>query len=247
MSHLSEEQLILFHYDETEERRSLQEHLESCPQCRAHLETLKRDLEVFSASPIPWRPEDYGHRVWLRLRPRLMEEPGTRWAWLFAPPRWLPAGVLALFLIGAFMLGRYSRPTVQAIPQQARERVLLMAVGSHLERSQMVLVELVNTEGKGSLDISTERNIARDLVQDNRLYRQTAARAGEAGVADVLDDLERVLIQIANGPSTISSSQLDALRRRIEDKGILFKIRVIGSQVEQRQKSAAQRVPGGTT
>jgi len=65
-------------------------------------------------------------------------------------------------------------------------------------------------------------------------------------MADVLDDLERVLIEIANGPSTISSARLDAIRRRIEDKGILFKIRVVGSQVEQRQKSAARRTPGGT-
>ena len=247
MNHLSEEQLILFHYDEAEERSSFEDHLAGCTQCRAQFEELERDLAVFSSSPMPERPDDYGHRVWLRLRPRLMERPGLAWSWLFAPPRWLPASVLALFIIGAFLVGRYSRPPAQAIPPQARERILLMAVGNHLERSQMVLVELENTEATGRVDIFTERNIARDLVDENRLYRETAAQEGDPGVASVLDDLERVLLEIANGPATVSNAQLDEIRHRIEAKGILFKIRVIGSQVEQRERSAARQTTGGAT
>lgn len=250
MNHLSEEQLILLHYDEAEERGLLDEHLASCPLCRSRQDDLERDLALFGSLPVPERTGDYGQRVWLRLRPRLMERPGSRWAWIFSPPRWVPAGALALLIVGAFLAGRLSRRGMQPdtpIPPQARERILLMAVGNHLERSQMVLVELVNTEGKGRVDISAEQHIARDLVSENRLYRQTAARAGEPGVADVLDDLERVLIEIANGPSTLSSGQLEEIQRRIEAKGILFKIRVIGSQVEQHEKSVARQAPGGTT
>jgi len=250
MNHLSEEQLILFHYDEAEERGGLEGHLASCSLCRSRLEDLERDLELFRSSPVPERPEDYGQRVWMRLRPRLMEPPGSAWTWLFSPPRWVPAAALALLIVGAFLAGRFvgpGNPAPAPIPPQARERILLMAVGRHLERSQMVLVELANTESKGPVDISAERNIARDLVDENRLYRQTEARAGEAGVADVLDDLERVLIEIANGPSKISSTQLDEIQRRIEAKGIIFKIRVIGSQVQAREKSVARQSSGGTT
>lgn len=251
MNHLSEEQLILFHYDEATERRALEAHLAACDLCRSRLQDLQRDLALFGAVPVPERPEDYGQRVWFRLRPRLMERPGSAWAAIFAPPRWVPAGVLALLIVGAFLAGRFwphhETPTNATISAQARDRILLVAVGNHLERSQMVLVELTNTDGKGSLDISAERNIARDLVDENRLYRQTAARAGEVGVANVLDDLERVLIEIANGPSKVSASQLDDLRRRIEAKGIIFKIRVVGSQVQAREKSVAPQPAGGTT
>jgi len=248
MTHLSEEQLILFHYDEAEERRALEEHLAACELCRSRFQDLERDLALFGAVPVPDRPEDYGQRVWLRLRPRLMEPKTFGWRNLFAPQRLALAGALASLLVVAFLAGRYStpRPTQSAaIPAQARERILLVAVGNHLERSQMVLVELANTESKGPVDISTERNIARDLVDENRLYRQTAARAGEVGVASVLDDLERVLIEIANGPAKISPAQLDAIRHRIEAKGIIFKIRVIGSQVQAREKSVAPPPPGG--
>jgi hypothetical protein len=249
MKHLSEEQLILFHYDEAEERQAIEQHLTSCDLCRSRHQDLQRDLALFGAAPIPERPEDYGQRVWFRLRPRLMERPRFDWRSLFAPHRLALAGALASLLVVAFLAGRYSKPRPTesaAIPAQARERILLVAVGNHLERSQMVLVELVNTESKGPVDISAERNIARDLVDENRLYRQTAARAGEVGVASVLDDLERVLIEIANGPSKVSAPQLDDIRRRIEAKGIIFKIRVVGSQVQAREKSVAPRPPGGT-
>ena len=62
-------------------------------------------------------------------------------------------------------------------------------------------------------------------------------------MASVLDDLERVLIEVANSPSTISSAQLEAIQHRIEAKGILFKIRVVGTQVQEREKSALASQP----
>jgi vacuolar-type H+-ATPase subunit E/Vma4 len=77
------------------------------------------------------------------------------------------------------------------------------------------------------------------LVGANRLYRQTALNAGEAGMASVLDQLERVLVEVANSPSEVSSKQLESLRKRIESQGILFKVRVVGSDVRKR----AQRPP----
>ena len=86
------------------------------------------------------------------------------------------------------------------------------------------------------------RERAEDLVAANRLYRLTAERSGEAGVASVLDELERTLIEIAHSPSKLSSPQFEDLRRRIESQGILFKVRVIDSQVRQREKQAIEDV-----
>src|SRR5579863_8470797 len=208
MTHLSEEQLVLFHYgeaDEANDRRTLEQHLASCDVCRSRYEDLDRALALFEDLPIPDRPADYGQTVWMRLRPRLTEKPGSTWAGVFSPRRWALAGALAALLVVAFLAGRYMPPhptetASQPIPPQARERILLVAVGDHLERSQMVLIELANADGKGPVDISSEQRTARDLVDSNRLYRETAARAGDVGVANVLDDLERVLIEIANSP-----------------------------------------------
>lgn len=254
MNHLSEEQLILFHYheaDEAHDRNLMEQHLSACEICRSRLADLERELALLGEAPVPARPPEYGRQVWQRLRPRLMERPESFRAGFFAPRQWVVAGALAALIAGAFLAGRFLqiRRTPQAAPisAQARERILLLAVGNHLERSQMVLVELVNADGKGPVDIGPERRTARDLVEANRLYRQTATRDGDLGMANVLDDLERVLIEVANSPSEISSAQLDSIRRRIEAKGILFKIRVVGTQVQERERSVQAAQPSGRT
>ena len=118
-----------------------------------------------------------------------------------------------------------------------RERVLLIAVGDHLERSQMVLVELAHADTSGELDISAERQLADDLVASNRLYRQTARQMGHANVAGLLDELERVLVEVARGPSTMTMQQLADIQQRIESQGILFKVKVIGSEIRQQPVS----------
>ncbi|HVX65032.1 MAG TPA: hypothetical protein VHA11_00445, partial [Bryobacteraceae bacterium] len=101
----------------------------------------------------------------------------------------------------------------------------------------MVLLELVNaTPQDGGVDISGEQKRAEDLILSNRLYRQTAARAGDPGVATVLDDLERVLIEIANSPARLSSEEFEDLRHRVEAQGLLFKVRVIDSQLQRQTR-----------
>jgi len=148
--------------------------------------------------------------------------------------------VVAAFFAGRFWPGQV-RPAPQPIAQPVRERILLVAVGDHLERSQMVLLELVNSKPDGEVDISEEQQRAQDLVAANRLYRQTAARAGEAGLASVLEELERTLIEVAHRPTLLSSAEFEELRRRIEAQGILFKIRIIDSQVRQREQTIRSR------
>ena len=101
----------------------------------------------------------------------------------------------------------------------------------------MVLAELTNApDGKGKIDISGERQQAEDLLEDNRLYRLTARNAGDTATAAVLDDLERVLMEIASSPSTVTKDQLQQFRKQIEDRGLLFKVRVVGSQTRMREE-----------
>lgn len=267
MPHATEEQLVHYRYgdvDETE-RRTIDEHLRACASCRDSLGVLEGVLAAVDAAPAPERGADYAQDVWQRLAPRLAVKPEASrvsgWSAIFRPAEWLRvrpwavAGAMAALVVAAFLLGRFwprpATPSVaqssQPAPAAVRDRVLLVAVGDHLERSQMVLVELENARGTGPIDISAERDRAEDLVAANRLYRQTAARAGEAGVANVLDELERVLVEIAHSPSEVSQAQLEELRHRIEAQGILFKVRVIDSQVKQRERTSAEKAARGET
>jgi hypothetical protein len=157
---------------------------------------------------------------------------------------------VAALVVAAFVAGRWSgAPSVAPAPESVAvvppgstgdvpaEGVLLVAMGDHLDRSQMVLVELLNAEGADAASLAAERDRAADLVAANRLIRQSAEQAGETTLAGVLDDLERVLIQIANGSEDASSDELQLLKARIESRGILFRMRVVGAEVRERERA----------
>jgi len=84
------------------------------------------------------------------------------------------------------------------------------------------------------LPLDLERERAAELVDENRLFRQSAMKTGDHAIADVLDDLERVLLAVAHGPGNLKPGELEELQKRIEEKGILFKIRVLGSNVREK-------------
>jgi hypothetical protein len=55
-----------------------------------------------------------------------------------------------------------------------------------------------------------------------------------------LDDLERVLVEVANSPSQVTPRQFGQLRQEIRDRGLVFKVRIVGSQVRQRENTPVQ-------
>jgi len=240
MNHLNEEELVLFYYGESPEAGGIEQHLDACEECRASFRALQLVLNTVDAAPVPERDALYGEAVWRRIEGKLPRRGAPRRARAFAWWVWSPA--VAALVLAAFLAGRLSHRvetvTTAAVQnaQQVRERILLVAVGDHLERSQMVLAELSNApDQKGKLDISDERQMAEDLLDDNRLYRQTARTTGDTAVASVLDDLERVLIEIAHSPSEISGDQLAELRQQIENRGLLFQVRVLGTRVRDEE------------
>ncbi len=246
MKHLNEDQLILHYYGEAPDPAAIASHLASCADCRAGFEGLRRVLAAANALQVPERSANYGSEVWQCLRPRLSER--RRWDWkpMFHVSRWAWAGFVTAMLVAAFFLGRFwprpEIPVVKLPPGQVRERILLASVADHLESSQRVLMEVVNASGNGSVDISQQQASAEELVAANRLYRQSAERAGESGMAGVLEELERILLEIAHSPSQLTSGELNEIRGRIDTQGILFKVRVIGYQARERQKAAAREL-----
>jgi hypothetical protein len=238
MKHIGEEELVLLYYGEAGAPDELLNHLGQCETCRGEYRTLQRVLNTVDSAPVPERGAEYGAAVWARIQPKVGRRRFNLRAWWV----WTPA--LAGLVMVAFLAGRLTRPAGPASASigQVRERILLVAVGDHLERSQMVLAELSNApEGQAKIDISDERQRAENLLDDNRLYRQTARTAGDAGVASVLDDLERVLLEIAHSPSEVSGDELKDLRRQIEERGLLFKVRVLGSRARGQENEPMPR------
>jgi hypothetical protein len=266
MKHPKEEELIAYHDGEPAEREAIAKHLGDCPECRAELERVDALLAAINSIPAPDPGEDYGQRVWQQISPRLPQRRSHWWDSLFsepntvqwlAPRRWVAVGAIAALVLAAFIAGRLSRPiNGTSIPvaldaNKVRERILIMAVGEHLGRSEMVLVELANTGPQNAaqkhVNISGEQRRAEDLLDENRLYRQTAVEQGDSALASVLDELERVLLDVAHSPQQVTPAQLESIRQRIEARGILFKVRVVGKELQERGESGSMPAQPGSS
>jgi hypothetical protein len=233
MKHLSEEHLILHYYGETD----ASDHLDACPACRAELARLRETLDSLNAWEVPERGAGYEALLWQRMAGEVRRSPVSRWRrpLVLAP---LAAGLVA----AAFFAGRISMnkdgPRLVATSTYSdagRQRVLRAALGEHLERSHILLVEVENAaaDQPGAIHLSQER--AQDLVAENRLYRQAAVLSGESEFDGLLDELGRVLTEIANAPSDLSSTELDQIQKRIISRGLIFKVRVVSNNLQQKE------------
>jgi hypothetical protein len=229
MNHLSPQQLTDAYYGEVDP--AMREHLQQCSQCAGDYRLLEEVLRTVRHMPVPEPEADYENQVWARLLPQLPRR--RTWPAFFLRP-WVFAPALAALLAIAFLAGMLTqeRRHPHGISAQARERVLSISLSDHLERSQMLLTELLNAP-PGSLDLADERSRARDLLEENRLLRQASARTGKTARNTTLDDLERVLLDLANSPPDLSTEDIQALRTRIQNDGLLFKVRITNAGVRR--------------
>jgi hypothetical protein len=215
--HWSEEDLVLAFYGE------LDLDLAACAQCRERFTALSSELSQIH-DPVPVRGEEFGRWTWFRLQARLPAE--------LKPARtgWRAAAVaaVALLIVGAFAAGRYGvKPEPpEGVGESGRVRAHRAALGSHFERTQLVLREIENTPAGEAGDFSGERERAESLLTANRLHRQEAESAGDPDMAALLEDVERVLLEVAHAPEMVPAEELDALRERIREQRITFRVKV---------------------
>jgi hypothetical protein len=239
MNHLSEEQIVLHYYGDAEEAADIDRHLAVCVECRAEFARVQSTLQQIEPLEVPEPIAGFEEKTWLNLRDHLPEK-GSFLRRLFGKQqKWALAGAMLMLLAGAFVAGLFWPREDQKIAQQPPaqvnpQRVILVAVGDHLERSQMLLVEIMNADAKGPINFSSEQAEARELLDSNHLYRVSSQQAGDPQVARLLDQLGRVLAEIANGPAEVSPQDLEQVRHTIQSEGLLFKVRVVGSEVNSK-------------
>jgi hypothetical protein len=242
----SDEELILHYYGESDRAGEIEDVLDRSPEVADRWRRLRQVLDTVPRDGrVPERSRDYGGALWRDLRERLETAPvptarllrfpglsGGAWRWAAA------AGVVALMGLSFWVGGLWKTGSVgAAVEDEGQPRVLLLAVSEHLDRTEMLLAELVNHD-PGDGDVRVEREWAEELTTASRFYRQAAARSGESEVAWVLSELEPILIDLSLAPEKLSSDDLAELRSRLERGDMLFKIRVVGSRLKH------ETVPG---
>jgi len=253
MQHLTEQELVLHHYHD-DESPAIGEHLASCEVCRAEYNSIRRVLALVDEMPVPERGEGYGQQVWSRLRWRLGSRNKRR--------TWVSGLAAAAVLAIAFFTGQWwqarsggqrpsavvtqtaGQPGAAALHEDTKNRILFVVVTDHLDSSERMLSQVVNSDATRGLDLTSERDRAAALVASNRIYRLTATQHGDDRLAMVLSDLEPVLLEIAHSDGKLSPAEAASLQKRIDSKGLLFKVRVISAQTSGHEVPAARK---GTT
>jgi hypothetical protein len=238
MQHLTEEQLVAHFYRDAEAPPEASAHLIECRDCGDQYEMLRRVLALVDELPVPDRGEHYGEQVWTRLRWRLGRR--TRRTWLSL------AAAAALFVI-AFIAGGYwhakhaagnaddqmarkMNVPAPAGPAQAKDHVLVFVVTDHLDNTARMLLTVANADPGKGLDLTSEQARAVELVASNRIYRQTASQRGDARIVSLLSDIEPILVELSHAGTSLNAEQLASMQKRIEEKGLLFKVRVMSAQ-----------------
>ena len=254
-THLTDDDLVLHFYGEMDDsaESEARTHLSGCAECRRSYTKLQRVLAAVDAMPAPALADGFERVVWARLESALPARRGWLGGWLndwmLGPARLVWAAAVVLLVAGAFFAGRLTNPpaggsvpTITAAGDFG-ERVLLSDIGEHLDRSQAMLIELVTSEqadGQDAVDISLERERAEELVAANRLYRQTVSATGNSSVTELLDELERLLVELAASPDRLSAEDMERVQRQVTAKDLLFKVRVVSTALRARQQQQQQ-------
>jgi hypothetical protein len=253
MPHLTDEDLVRHFYGDgrLEDEPAVEDHLRSCAECRGLWEETTRSLQAIDAAPVPEPDAGFEARIWAKVLPVLRADIGGRLAEPSSPRRvsvlgWAAAAGLAVTVTGTVLATQAWRPDATppagaaaadagTLAPSGRERVLLTALDDHFQRSEMLLVELMNAPAPEGDEFAFERETADDLVDSSRLYRFAAEQSGQVRLAQMLEDLESVLVEVASSPEQIDPSGLRFLRARIEDDDLLFKVRAVSQQINGRR------------
>ena len=237
MNHLNETELVALYYREQANMAECERHLNECAACAHEYANLRRDLDGVKPSSPPVRGEGYSEQVWQSIRSSLpvYEQAKRRWTLrqFWQPLGW--AAACALLIAVGFLAGRQwqrkqtPQVAVTAAPG-ARQRVVVVVLGDHLDRSERLLVALNHAEAHDSAARFLPDE-AEELLATNRLVRQST---GDPQVEASLDRLERLLVELANQPGGLTDKDLNRLRQEMNTEGLLFDIRVLQARVHSQ-------------
>ena len=253
MKHLTDLELVEYGYGEGDISAAI-EHFDACAECEKAYGALQLDLAEMKFAEPPERDARYGDRVWASISGRLVAYEARKRSWL-GGGLWKGlsyAAACAVLLACAFFGGRLwerretkieaGKHPAQA-PQIAHppQRVVVVVLSDHLDRSERLLVELKHVDADSTEMVSPLRDEARSLLAANKICQKNVKQEDDPALATALDHLDRLLAEMANEPTGLNSATITRLQDEMNKDGLLFKVRVLRSRIPHAQGAAADR------
>lgn len=251
------ELLPLHFYDLAEdgERHALERHLAQCGGCASAWEETRSVLgSVDARSAFPRESEvdwpRFARETARRaraaeprsIRVRAARRPALAWGSLAA----LAAAVIVIAGVRALRApgGRTGGAGPAVPPAVSRESARFLQEGlarqgaaRYLRDSRTLLVDLVHApvrcrRADGSLDVALEKERARELLRRKNLYLDALAGARDQRLADLVRQLESLLLQVSSFDDCAAARQIHDLREEIERRQILLRIDLVAGEAE---------------
>lgn len=261
MNTIRDDDLVLYHYRDgltAGELAAIGQALRESAPLRARYAALCATLQAVDAQPVPTADAGLEQRLWQRWEQQTGSDgaPDRRHADTLRGARrvrhragarpLLRHAATALAVVAAlglgFLIGRQPAGPQVPTPQpgvavvgksELSSRVLDAYVAAHLRETEGVVLTAVNSDSAALL--AGNRELAAGLIDSNRLYAQAAARAGNARLANFLQQLEPLLIELANPAGTASVQSSDGLRDYVDKTDLLFQLRATQARIEPQR------------
>jgi hypothetical protein len=239
-------------------RRTMSEHIDKCPECRAEAEEYGRLLKEADAVKSEIR-EVMASVNWEALPARIADRamtdspkperlaPAARpWGWLSVlRMRPVLAGLAAGLVVGAAAMyfalkapapgpeegtGYYASGEFldRAELEQARRNTL-----DYLEKSQYVLLDVFDSAGQGTAGpaaLRTER--ARDLLQRKKYLNAQLERFQMAKAKAICDQIEMLFLELAQVGDDLPAAELQRIQGFVEERQLLLKINLVKKELQ---------------
>ncbi len=231
-------------------KRFFKDHLLVCDKCQSEFNEMKSTLKFMSKRVRPEPPKEFWDSYEKRLTQRIKRDEVSQvereswWskiadAFGFAP-KWAyqAAAALVLIVVGVFIGRMVFAPSASElqqaslqpgiITQQQPGTELAHRTQHYIERSKLILLALVNfdpsTEDPYALDLPYQQRVSKELVQEASYLKRELAESDQQRLENLIVDLERVLLQIANLESQNDFEAIELVKEGVTSRGILMEI-----------------------
>ena len=242
------------------QKEAFNEHIVECSPCELLFAQLQETIEVVRQAPAPQPPEPYWDGYYDRLLRRMnaADAPGPiarGWQNIrlalsrpqgILPRRVLQAGVAVALIFLGILIGRIwqidrepaelagSPPTEEVEPGAS---MLSARAERYLDRSSILLLGLVNADLSESdlklLRLERKQELAGELIQEAVLLKSELEKTREQQLAGLVEDLERIMRQIANLELHQDLPSIELIQRGVDRGDLLLKINLEKMKIEE--------------
>ncbi len=228
------------------EEAALGLHVQTCAACRAALESGAETLKQLGKPAVPEMPSYFWDGYWLRLTHKMEKVEQNRQASIpvklsaFLQAKWSPAfrlaATAAIFFAGVLLsrvLWPPEKPTAEISSPSApplRTALANARADDLLSRSKVLLIGFANLDpaavSSGEFDVVLNREISRKLMSEAVAFRNDPGSGKDQQLLHLINQLEMVLLQIANLELEQDAQAVELVRSSIDRQGLLLKINI---------------------